>query len=107
MAVHTEDSLRCSGISQVLNLLLAVPTAEAIGAKGLVSGEDGQVFDFVPTGTTAVCTIVADERAIAEQEEVGIGVEKGLAGVASKTFNVPSLASWKKNLSAPPARMLR
>lgn len=47
MALHTEDTLRCPRIAQVLDLLLAVPALEALGAKSLVAGQDGQIFDLV------------------------------------------------------------
>lgn len=76
--------------------MLAVPTPEAARAEGLLAGEDGQVFDLVPTGIAAVGAVVADERAIAEEEEDGIGVEEGVAGVASEAVNVPSTPSWRE-----------
>jgi hypothetical protein len=41
----------------------------------LVAREDSQVFDLVAAGAAAVCTIVADEGAIAEKEQVRIRVE--------------------------------
>ena len=40
MAVHTKDALRCAGIAQILDLPLAIPALEAVGAKGLVTCED-------------------------------------------------------------------
>ena len=82
-------------IAQVLNLPLAVATAEAGGAECLVAGEDGEVLDLVAAGIAAVGAVVADERTVAEEEQVGVGVEKSAAGVAAKAINVPSVASWK------------
>lgn len=41
----------------------------------------------------AVRAVVADEGAIAEQEEIRIRVEQGAAGVAAKAVNVPPIAS--------------
>ena len=61
MTFHAKYALRCPGVSQVLYFLLAVPTFEAAGAECLVTGEDGQILDLVPTRTAAICTIVADE----------------------------------------------
>ena len=76
MTGHTEDTLRGSRIFQIINLLLAISTSEAARAEGLLSGEDSQIFDLVPTGVTAVGTIVADEGTIAEEEEDGVGVKE-------------------------------
>jgi hypothetical protein len=64
MARHAEDSLRGTGISEVLDLALAVPTSEAIRTEGLVTSKDGQVLDLVPAVVTAVCAIVAYQGAI-------------------------------------------
>lgn len=43
----------------------------------------------------AVCAVVADERAVAEQKQVGIGVEQGAAGVAAEAVDVPSITSCR------------
>lgn len=72
MTAHTKDALTGARISQVIDLALAVSAFEAISAKGLVSGQYREVFDLVAASAAAVCTIVADERAVAEKEEVGI-----------------------------------
>ena len=61
MALHTEDALRSPCVSEVLDLLLAVPTFEAVRTEGLVSRENGKVFNLVAAVTAAVCTVVADE----------------------------------------------
>ena len=79
MAGHAEDALRRARIAQVLDLPLAVATFEAVGAEGLVAGEDGQVLDLLPARVARVGAVVADERAIAEQEQIGVGVEEGAA----------------------------
>jgi hypothetical protein len=92
MTAHTEDTLGSARIAQILNLPFAVATAEAARAEGLVAGEDGQVFDLVATGIAAICTVVADEGAVAEEEQVGVGVKQGAAGVTSEAVDVPSVA---------------
>jgi len=92
MTIHAEDALTGARIAQVLDLALAVPTSETGGAKGLVAGEDGEVFDLVAAGVAAICTVVADEGAVAEEEEVCIGVKEGSACVTSEAVNVPSVA---------------
>ena len=93
MAAHAKDALRRACISEVLDLPLAVPAAETRSAEGLVAGEDSQILNLVAAGAAAVCTVVADERAIAEEEEVRIGVEEGSAGITSETVQMPSIAS--------------
>lgn len=67
MACHAKDTLRSAGIAQVLNLALAVPTPEAVGAECLVTSQDSQVFNLIATVVAAVCTIVTNEGAIAEE----------------------------------------
>lgn len=67
MTTHAEDSLGGASISQVLNLSLAIATSETTGAKGLVAGQDGQVLNFVAAGVAAVCAVVANEGAVAEE----------------------------------------
>jgi hypothetical protein len=64
MARHAEDTLRGTGISEVLDLALAVPTAEAIRTKGLVASKDGQILNLVPAVITAVCAVVTYQGAI-------------------------------------------
>ena len=92
MAGHAEDALLGTGIAQVLDLALAVPAPEAVCTKGLVAGEDSQVFDFVAAVVAAVCAVVAYQRAVAEQEQVGVRVEQGAARVAAEAVDVPSVA---------------
>ena len=36
----------------------------------MVPGEDGEIFDFVATGAATVGAVVADERAVTEEEQV-------------------------------------
>ena len=74
MAAHAEDALRGPGISEVVDLALAVSTAEAGSAECLFPRKDSQVFDLVATGTAAVCAVIADEGSIAKEEKVRIGV---------------------------------
>lgn len=75
MTVHTEYTLRGAGITQVLDLPLAVAATEALGAESLFTSEDCEVLDLVPTRTTAVGTVAADQRAIAKQKKVRVRVE--------------------------------
>lgn len=67
MTGHAEDTLRGAGIAQILNLALAIPASEAVGTEGLVTGQDGQVFNLVAAVVAAVCAIVAYQRAVAEE----------------------------------------
>lgn len=95
MAFHTKYSLRRPSIFEILNLLLAISTFEAGRAESLIARKDCQILDLVPADTTAVCTIVAYERPVAEEEEVRIRVEDGTAGIAAEAVYMPSIARWK------------
>ncbi len=95
MALHTEDPLRSPGIFEILDFLLAIPTFEAGCAESLVAREDCQVLDLITTDTTAIGTIIADERPITEKEEVCIRVEDGPAGIAPETVYMPSITRWE------------
>lgn len=92
MTCHAKDSLRGAGIAQVLDLLLAVAAAEAVGAKGLVAREDGQVFDLVAAVVAAIRAVVAYQRTVTQQQQVCVRVEQGAARVAAEAVNVPSVA---------------
>lgn len=81
------------GIAQVLDLSLAIPTAEACCAKGLVSGQDGQVLNLITASTAAVGAIVADQRAISKQKEVRIRVKERVACVTTEAIEMPSVSS--------------
>jgi hypothetical protein len=61
MTTHTKYPLRCSGVSEVFDLALAIPAPEAGCAERLIACEDSEVFDLITTRTAAVCTIVANE----------------------------------------------
>jgi len=93
MAGHAEDTLRSSGIAEVLDLALAVATPEAIGAEGLVAREDGEVFDLVAAVVAAICAVVAYQGAVPEQQEVCVRVEQGAARIAAEAVDVPSVPS--------------
>jgi hypothetical protein len=92
VAGHAEDALGSACIAQVLDLPLAIPAAEAVGAKGLVAGQDGEVFYLVPAVVAAVGAVVADQGAVAEQQQVGVRVEQGAARVAAEAVDVPSVS---------------
>lgn len=94
MASHAKNALRCARIAQVLDLALAVAASKAIRAEGLVAGQDGQVLDLVAAVVAAVRAVVADERSVAEEQQVGVRVEEGAAGVAAEAVDVPSIASY-------------
>lgn len=96
MATHAKDAQGCSGISEVVNLALAIAAAEAGGAEGLIAGKDSEVLNLVSAGTAAVGAVVADEGPVAEEEEVGIGVEEDAAGVAAKAVEVPSVTGYRR-----------
>lgn len=81
-----------AGIAQILDLALAIPAAEAVGAESLVSGQDGQVLDLVVAVVAAVGAVVAYQRAVTKEEEVRVRVEQGAAGVAAEAVDVPSVA---------------
>jgi hypothetical protein len=99
VARHAEDTLRGASIAQVLNLALAVPASEAVCTEGLVTSQDGQVFDLVAAVVAAVRAIVTDQRAIAQEQQVGVRVEERAAGVAAKAVNVPSVARCAVSVS--------
>jgi len=59
----------------------------------LLSRENSEVFDLVATGVAAICAVVTDKRAVAQEEEVRVRIEKRAARIASKAFDMPSLPS--------------
>jgi hypothetical protein len=65
VTVHAKNTLRSPGVTEIFNSPLAISAFKTVGAKGLVTGQDCQVFDFVSAGAAAVCTVAADQRAIA------------------------------------------
>lgn len=91
MAAHAKDSQRCPCVSQIFNLAFAVAAAEASGTESLVTSENGQILNLVATGTATVCAVAANERAIAEEEQVCVGVEERVAGVTAETVEMPSV----------------
>ncbi len=62
----------------------------------MFSGKNSEIFNLVATCTTAICTIVADERPVTEEEKVGVGVKEGSAGVAAEAVDMPTIARWKR-----------
>lgn len=66
MTLHAEYSLCSSSVAEILNLLLAIPTFEAISTESLVSSQDRQILDFVATAAAAICTIVANQRPVSK-----------------------------------------
>jgi hypothetical protein len=94
MARHAEDTLRGASIAEVLNLTLAVPAPKAVRTESLVTCQDSQIFNFVAAMVAAICAVVAYQGAVAEQEEVRIGIEQGAASIAAEAVNVPSVASY-------------
>lgn len=94
MAVHAEHSLASARISQVLDLLLAVPATKAPRAICLIAGEDGEILDLIATGAAAIRAVVADERTIAEKEQVRIRVKDSAASVAFEALEMPAMPSY-------------
>jgi cobalamin biosynthesis protein CobD/CbiB len=94
VAAHAKDALGGPGISQIFDLPLTISAPEASSAEGLISGQDGQVFNFISTRATAVCAVVANQGAVAKEEQIRIGVEKRAARIAAEAVEMPSIASW-------------
>ncbi len=101
MTAHAEDALRCPRVSQVLNLPLAVATPKAARAEGLIAGQYSQILNLVTACVAAVSTIVAYEGAVAEEEEVGVGVEESSAGVTAEAIDTGK----KERVRGCPAHM--
>jgi hypothetical protein len=96
MTGHTKYPLRCSSVAQVFDLSLAIPAPEACRAKCQVSGEYGEIFNLVPAGVAAVCAVIANKRSVAQEQEVGVGVKGGVARIASKTVEMPSISGCER-----------
>ena len=94
MAFHAEYPLRSPCITQILNLFLAIAAPKATRTEGMVACKNSQILNLIPACAAAVCTIVADERAITKEEEIRIRVEQRAASVATEAVNVPSVASY-------------
>ena len=60
----------------------------------MVTRENRQVFDLVVAGAAAICAVVADKGAVAEEEEVGVGIEKSAASITAEAVEMPSVASY-------------
>jgi hypothetical protein len=93
MTVHAKDALRRSCIAKVLDLFLAIAAFEAVCAESLVTSQYSQIFNLVSAAATAVSAVVADQRPVAEEEEVRVGVEQSTAGITAKAINMPPLSS--------------
>ena len=102
VTIHTEHTLRCSRVSQILYPLLTIPTPEASGAVCMISCENGEILYFVSTSTAAVCAIITDQWTISQEQQICIGIEKSLASIASKAIYMPSMTSWSTCQSLPP-----
>jgi len=91
--------VRSPGIAKILNLPLAVPASKTRGTEGLVTRENSKVFDLVVASAAAVCAVVADERAVAQQKKVRVRVEKGVASVATEAIEMPAVSSKFEGLA--------
>ena len=100
MTPHAKDALGGPGISEVVDFALAVAAAEAGRAECLIARKDGKVFDLVAAGAAAVGAVVADEGAVAEEEQVGVRVEEGAASVTAEAVQMPSVAGCENMKSA-------
>ena len=94
MATHTEYTLRCPCIFQIFNLPLAIATPEASRAECLIACENSKVLNLVATCCTTVRAIVANERSVAQKEEVRIRVKQRITRVASETINMPTISGY-------------
>lgn len=61
MTSHAKNALRSSSVSEALNLAFTITAFEAGCTEGLISCEDGEILNLVPTGTAAVCAIVTNQ----------------------------------------------
>ena len=93
MTVHAKDALRRSRIAKVLDLFLAIAAFEAVCAESLVTSQYGQIFNLVSAAATAVGAVVADQRPVAEEEEVRVGVEQSTTRITAKAINMPPISS--------------
>lgn len=93
MTVHAKDALRRSRIAKVLDLFLAIAAFEAVCAESLVTSQYSQIFNLVSAAATAVGAVVADQRPVAEEEEVRVGVEQSTTGITAKAINMPPISS--------------
>jgi hypothetical protein len=59
----------------------------------LVTGQYSQIFNLVSTAATAVGAVVTDQRPVAEEEEVRIGVEQSTTGITAKAIDMPPISS--------------
>lgn len=113
MTAHAENTLRGTRIAKIIDLPFTAATSKAAGAKCLIAGENGQILNLVSARAATVCTIVANERAVAEQEQVRVRVEEGATRVASKAVDMPPVAGcdgsdieWHNGCAAYLAQML-
>lgn len=67
MTSHTEDALCGSRITQVLDLFFTVAATETTSTECLVACENCQIFYLVSTGVAAICAVIADKGAVAEE----------------------------------------
>lgn len=84
MTAHAKDALRSPGITEVVYFALAVAAAEARRTECLVARKNGKVFDLVAACAAAISAVVANQGAVAQQQQVGVGVEEGPACVAAE-----------------------
>jgi len=59
----------------------------------LVTSQYGQIFNLVSAAATAVGAVVADQRPVAEEEEVRVGVEQSTTRITAKAINMPPISS--------------
>jgi hypothetical protein len=60
MTSNAKYALRSSSVSEVLNLAFTITAFEAGCTEGLISCDDREILNLVPTGTAVVCAIVAN-----------------------------------------------
>jgi hypothetical protein len=65
----------------------------------LVAGKNCEVLNLVAAGTTAVSAVVANQGAVAEEQEIRIRVEESMAGVTPEAIKMPTIVCCSRRVS--------
>ena len=88
---HAKHSLRRPCVFQILDPLLAIATSEAVFAECSIASENSEVFNLVSTHVATVGAVAANDRPIAQKEEVRVRVKYGPTSIAAKAVCMPSI----------------
>ena len=58
----------------------------------MFSSQDGEVLDLVAAHAAVISALVADKRAVAKEEQVGVAVEQVVARLASEAVDMPTVS---------------